>query len=1381
MSDLKLSIRINADGSAAVTGIQRVNRALGTTHDAAGKAAKGMDGLGSALGSLKGVLAGVGLAALGAEFIRVNAEVGKFRAQLNTVTGSVTQASAAWDNLNKFAAQTPFTLDQAVKAFITLKARGLDASMESMRAYADLASAMGTDVNNMAMAVADAATGQFERILEFGIDAASMGNQVAFTFKGVTDTVSKNADAIESYLLRISQTNYAGAAAKEMDTLGGSISNLSDSAYRFWTALGDTGAAQGVADLIKGMAGGFDSLTESIKSASTEQSGFWRTLNDEWEKAKKNDLKPFWEWNKKQWREGMTAVHGPEQMGAAYGSQGRAIADTQGKIDAAKERLASSQKLDFDQSGRELIVGATAKGQRIREEIAGYERELELLKEIAAEERAMGRSTPAAAATSTDPGAKQTLSERILAIGRGAPGINTRSAPDISKGIARAGPNAAAIVADAAKAAGIPVDLLYAVWGLEGSFTTNTRLTNSIGAFGAFQMIPPTAKRYGVTKDSDLYHQAFGSASYLSDILKAPLVGGDVTRALFGYHGGENSDRKWGPDTRAYALAGIQSLQAYGGDTGKVDLDKLGQQEQETYQKRLEQTRKFNEDTAALRAAAQGEIAKVENDFDQRILKAKEDRYADAKAIEANVAALEVAKATEIAKVRADLAKNEAEAAKEARGALADKLQTGKDAQSIYDSLTQPQRDFIDRLKAEGSQAGLTAVQVAKLSAEMELNRQIADAFAKQKDLAWDAAQEARRTNTPVDMSKADQAGEAAAYLQRQKDEVLGIAEATAKAKETTKETLPTIEEMWAETVKNVSKGIQGDLSTAFEGLFNGTLKSADDFMDALKKTIVGGLAKLAAAVLMQPINILINTALSGGVGGSTSAGGSVASGIGSLFGGGSGPAGGSLLSSLGSLFAGNSIGSSIAGGVYSMFSPTSGGSLTMAGQLGTAAYSLPNWAFGAAGIGGGVLGSMMYPNSPYSSIGGSLGGTAGLIGGTALGGYLGAGGGMMAGAMAGSVVPVIGTIIGAVIGAIAGGALGGGKDTTPEKEAILKMQAEYKTGLDVEKQNAQSGIAAQMQAEESARTAAIAAEYDRILKIMQERRKLESELTGLVFGEKRAREDQLNELNASNRGIKKMAFAFSDLKDVATQLQGQWQSLATSIKDWAKNARLNLAAPGENAARDAYLTQLSAARAGDLESIGGLTGYADRYLAEIKTSSASYAEYQRRAQAVIADVAGVGAQAQSAADKLADITGQTNKTLQQQYALALKSAAEALEYYRSSGVYDQAVLDQLTRLNLGSRSTTGFAEGGISTGPASGYDVTLHGREAVIPLKGGAVPVAISWEGMIAELRTLSAEIQTLRHEQQRQHHASFTEQRETADTLRRWEAIGQPGVRTT
>lgn len=48
-------------------------------------------------------------------------------------------------------------------------------------------------------------------------------------------------------------------------------------------------------------------------------------------------------------------------------------------------------------------------------------------------------------------------------------------------------------------------------------------------------------------------------------------------------------------------------------------------------------------------------------------------------------------------------------------------------------------------------------------------------------------------------------------------------------------------------------------------------------------------------------------------------------------------------------------------------------------------------------------------------------------------------------------------------------------------------------------------------------------------------------------------------------------------------------------------------------------------------------------------------------------------------------------------------------------------IKDAAQKLGIGS-----YADGGISTGPLSGYTATLHGTEAIIPLKNGSVPVAL-------------------------------------------------------
>jgi hypothetical protein len=87
---------------------------------------------------------------------------------------------------------------------------------------------MGKGLNDMVEAVADAATGEFERLKEFGIRASSEGDNVKFTFKGVTTTVGKNSKEIEGYLIKLGETNFSGGMKKQSETLAGKFSTLKD-------------------------------------------------------------------------------------------------------------------------------------------------------------------------------------------------------------------------------------------------------------------------------------------------------------------------------------------------------------------------------------------------------------------------------------------------------------------------------------------------------------------------------------------------------------------------------------------------------------------------------------------------------------------------------------------------------------------------------------------------------------------------------------------------------------------------------------------------------------------------------------------------------------------------------------------------------------------------------------------------------------------------------------------------------------------------------------------------------------------------------------------------------------------------------------------------
>lgn len=210
-----------------------------------------------------GAFAAIGGAQLFRGLIEQNKNLESMKGSLQTVTGSAEAAAAAQQRLMTFAEKTPFTLDQSIEAFIKLKALGLDPSERAMRSYGNTASAMGKDMVQMIEAVADASTGEMERLKEFGIKAEQEGNKVQFTFRGVTTEVARNAEAIQEYLIRIGETDFAGAMDRQMAGLPGKLSNLEDSISRVVFAIGEGGFTKAVAGAAEALAGWISSFVES--------------------------------------------------------------------------------------------------------------------------------------------------------------------------------------------------------------------------------------------------------------------------------------------------------------------------------------------------------------------------------------------------------------------------------------------------------------------------------------------------------------------------------------------------------------------------------------------------------------------------------------------------------------------------------------------------------------------------------------------------------------------------------------------------------------------------------------------------------------------------------------------------------------------------------------------------------------------------------------------------------------------------------------------------------------------------------------------------------------------------------------------------------------
>jgi hypothetical protein len=227
--DIKIRILGIDDASKVIgnvgTKIKGLQGIAGKSFGAIGKSAGVLK---NSLFNLKTAVASIGVGVVGKQAVSTAAGFESLRVSLKTVTGSAEAGQAAFDRLADFAASTPFQLDEVVDGFIKLKSRGLEPSDRALEAYGNTAAAMGKSLDQMIEAVADASTGEFERLKEFGIKANKEGDKVRLTFQGVTHEIENDSAAIESYLMAIGETKFAGGMEEQSKTLNGLMSTLTD-------------------------------------------------------------------------------------------------------------------------------------------------------------------------------------------------------------------------------------------------------------------------------------------------------------------------------------------------------------------------------------------------------------------------------------------------------------------------------------------------------------------------------------------------------------------------------------------------------------------------------------------------------------------------------------------------------------------------------------------------------------------------------------------------------------------------------------------------------------------------------------------------------------------------------------------------------------------------------------------------------------------------------------------------------------------------------------------------------------------------------------------------------------------------------------------------
>jgi hypothetical protein len=235
------------------------------------------DGAMSSLGI--GVIAGgvAGIAAAGVEklfsvisdgkdkVIETAIEMDNLKARIAGVTGGADSANEKFEELESMTlGKLPSTVREVSEAFVFLGNTGLNNSREALKSYSNIAAQTGHSLGDVAHSVELAAQGNYRSLREYGIKVKEEGDNLQVTFRGQTETISHGAEAMEAYMQRLGNVEFAGAVDRQMDTIGGAVKRTHDAWEKLIETVAESSLGSLIASTVGAGVGAIDMMTSSV-------------------------------------------------------------------------------------------------------------------------------------------------------------------------------------------------------------------------------------------------------------------------------------------------------------------------------------------------------------------------------------------------------------------------------------------------------------------------------------------------------------------------------------------------------------------------------------------------------------------------------------------------------------------------------------------------------------------------------------------------------------------------------------------------------------------------------------------------------------------------------------------------------------------------------------------------------------------------------------------------------------------------------------------------------------------------------------------------------------------------------------------------------------
>lgn len=225
----ELLVRIDTNTTGLTKGLQKGEAQI-----------KRFSGVAATMGrTLLGVFAIDRVFRYGKAIVETTAEFEKLETVLTSTLGSSSMAQKSFELIAKFAAKTPFTVQEVTQSFVKLANRGVVPAYQEMERMADVASVLGKPFQQLVEAILDVSNSK--RWTELGIKAENAGDKVRLTFRGVTKEVERSEAGVMGAITAFGEMKGVfGVTAKVAETTAGKLGELGDNAIFLQKNIGDS-------------------------------------------------------------------------------------------------------------------------------------------------------------------------------------------------------------------------------------------------------------------------------------------------------------------------------------------------------------------------------------------------------------------------------------------------------------------------------------------------------------------------------------------------------------------------------------------------------------------------------------------------------------------------------------------------------------------------------------------------------------------------------------------------------------------------------------------------------------------------------------------------------------------------------------------------------------------------------------------------------------------------------------------------------------------------------------------------------------------------------------------------------------------------------------